>query len=492
MSTTANNCSPGLNLPQISVGTTWDGGPPPPASTEFNIHPGIRIKPNRHEGIVYYSGGYLMAGDMWPTCIDDCVTNFAVRGDDIYAPGKTNFAVRGEDIYAPGKVCNGGCTLGPMHPSEYMTFTIRRTGYLQRPGGVSIEWHPMWPERVGGNLALIEGTMTFKKDTPLEDMHVLSAVMQNYSKQSGSIPLLAVRRNGELPLLCGPQQSFVTPDVGISPSLGLGPTGKYAIDPGGYFAALPTGEGIPTVLFNTGTDPLLFSLVNGSGLGGADFTFPVQGKTFKAGDCLSWRFLVIMDNLDQPVHNLHRVERLWAYYGLDGKHTCGIKVKRGKLVSHFGLVDIAAEGGVLEFEVPKPDFLLDLPLGLRFIGFNPNWAVGQLQVSGYSMGYYTNGANVYRNLGIDDRKMAYLAVYPDNVPLSHSIVGHPVQCDNPQLVIEFAQLNAKPTEYHVAVNNPTDAPIKTVLKKCMDLPGFEFADTAVDVPPGGYQVIREK
>jgi hypothetical protein len=207
---------------------------------------------------------------------------------------------------------------------------------------------------------------------------------------------------------------------------------------------------------------------------------------------LSWRFLAIMDNLDQPVHNLHRVERLWAYYGLDGKHTCGIKVKRGKLVSHFGLVDLAPEGGVLEFEVPAPDFLLDLPLGLRFIGFNPNWALGQLQVSGYSMGYYPNGASVYRNLGIDDRKMAYLAVYPDNVPSSHSIVGHPIQCDNPQLVIEFAQLNAKPAEYHVAVNNPTDAPIKTVLKKCMDLPGFEFADTVVDVPPGGYQVIREK
>ena len=56
------------------------------------------------------------------------------------------------------------------------------------------------------------------------------------------------------------------------------------------------------------------------------------------------------------------------------------------------------------------------------------------------------------------------------MPLSHSIV-YPVQCDNPQLVIEL-ELNAKPTEYHVAVNNPTDAPIKTILKKCMDLPGF--------------------
>ena len=142
--------------------------------------------------------------------------------------------------------------------------------------------------------------------------------------------------------------------------------------------------------------------------------------------------------------------------------------------------------------MPAPDFPLQLPLGLRFIGFNPNWALGQLQKTGYSMGNYTNGANVYRNLATDDRDMAYLAIYPDYVPMSHSIVGHPVQCDNPKLVIEFAQLCANPSEYRVAVNNPTDQPIKTILKKCMDPPGFDFTDKAVEVPPGGYLVVREK
>ncbi|MBU4366519.1 MAG: hypothetical protein L6437_06895 [Kiritimatiellae bacterium] len=44
-------------------------------------------------------------------------------------------------------------------------------------------------------------------------------------------------------------------------------------------------------------------------------------------------------------------------------------------------------------------------------------------------------------------------------------------------------------EPHVAVNNPTDKPIKTTLNKCMDLTGFEFPDTEVEVPPGGYQVV---
>lgn len=80
----------------------------------------------------------------------------------------------------------------------------------------------------------------------------------------------------------------------------------------------------------------------------------------------------------------------------------------------------------------------------------------------------------------------------DNVPLSHSIVRHPIQCDNSNLVIEFAQLSARPIEYHVAVNNPIDVPIKTTLKKCMDLSGFEFPDTLVMVPPRGYIVVKEK
>jgi hypothetical protein len=53
-------------------------------------------------------------------------------------------------------------------------------------------------------------------------------------------------------------------------------------------------------------------------------------------------------------------------------------------------------------------------------------------------------------------------------------------------------LNVQPFEYHIAVNNPTDQPIRTSLKKCMDLPGFDFPDTPVEVAAGGYVVVREK
>jgi hypothetical protein len=53
-------------------------------------------------------------------------------------------------------------------------------------------------------------------------------------------------------------------------------------------------------------------------------------------------------------------------------------------------------------------------------------------------------------------------------------------------------LSIKPLSYRVAVNNPTDQPLKTTLKKTMDLPGFDFPDTPVEVPAGGYVVAKEK
>ena len=64
--------------------------------------------------------------------------------------------------------------------------------------------------------------------------------------------------------------------------------------------------------------------------------------------------------------------------------------------------------------------------------------------------------------------------------------------EDPEWIIEFAQLSAQPPQYRVAVNNPTDAPLKTTLRKCIDLPGFDFPDRPLEVPAGGYLVVRER
>ena len=469
---------PGPRNPKFTAGPTWDGGPRAYIGAQYRVHPAIKIAPATKgarppiEGLWWGSGGRLMEGNVYPTCYDDNVSNAAVECDH---------------VYAPGVVANAYHTLGPRSPSKYMTFTLRRTQYLQRIVGPARMGWPMYAERAGSNVALFEGTVTVKRAARAQGNHLLMLNPYRYPKNDPNVPLWAVRMNNTSPVACGGMSSF-TERYALWPGLGFKDRYRLPIDPGGYVAVFPSQQGNTCVVFNVGREPLWAALPRGR----CHWTLPWANRQLRAGQTFAWRFLVVQDALDQPAHNTHRIERLRQYLGLDGGTGSGIEVKRGKLLSHVGLVDLAPQDGVVEFVVRRPKWLVDVPLGLRFIGFNPNWTVGQFQRVGYSPGFYTRGRNVYRNLATDDRAMVHLAVYPDGSPRTHSIVGHPVQCDAPELVIELAMLSSKPPSYHVAVNNPTDRPIKTTLRKCMDLPGFTFADRAIDVAPGAYVVVRAK
>ncbi|MBI4027503.1 MAG: hypothetical protein HY360_21130 [Verrucomicrobia bacterium] len=458
-----------------ATGPTWDGGPPPPACLRFyTTHPGIRPTTGELEGNFPQFGAGLrnMEGDEYLTCWDESVSNYAAEG---------------HHIYAPGPVLGAYSALGPVFPSKYINVSMRRTLYVQRSAGVTKESHPMWCDRAGGIITLMESTMTLKQDTDIADIHVATVRTENFPPDAPNVPIFAIRQNGATLPVCGSQEACFDRGAGIPKGLGYREQSRYTIDPGGYLAVFPAGEGLTCAIFNAGKDPF-----EAHPSGWWNLQAPIHGERRKAGETFTWRYLVIYDGITQPARNLHRIERLRQYYGLDGKNGSGLVVKRGKLLSQFGLVDLAPENGVVEFEAPPPGFDLQLPLGLRFIGFNPRWTVGQLQIAGYSTGYYTEGKNVYRNLASDDRDIVHLGVYPDFAPAHHSVVGHPVQCDNSNLIIEVTQISAKPPEYHVAVNNPTDAPIKTTLKKCMDLPGFEFPNKEVEVPAGGYAAVKEK
>ena len=461
-----------------SIGQTWDGGGAltPFAGINYRTQPNLIEKDGKTES-------RPMEGYTYATCVDDSVRNIA-----------------GEawNVYAPGSVGNAYSTLGPIQPAEQMTFRLRRTMYVPRVVGPLLDWHAWWSERSGGGMALFEGKMTLKKDVAFGQIGVGGLGLVNFGSRqySGPLPaervaLWAIRKDNDSPPLCGTEETIGPGNVvslGIvdSNSKPMKAWDHFPISRGGYIGTFGVEQGTPSAIFNVGKEDLSyftpfrqFYIAN----------LPAEGK---AGQKFSWSLFYVWDGFDHDVRNLGRLERIRAYFGLDGKGNSGIVVKQGKLLSHFGLVDLAPAKGIVEFEVPQPDFNLDVPLGLRFIGFNPNWTVGQFQISGYSPGFYSKGANVYRNLGTDDRDMVHLAVYTKGVPKTHCIVGHPVQCNAQDLIIEVTHLNDNPAQWYVAVNNPTDKPIKTVLKRAMDLPGFEFPDTPVAVPAGGYQVIKEK
>lgn len=461
---------PGPRMPEFNCGPTWDGGPAGYIGWSYEVHPALQTRDKEVEGTSKKVGGRWMEGNEYPTCYDDTTANYACVGDH---------------VYASGVVAHGYFTLGPVTPSKNMTFSLRRTQYIQRGKGPSLGGWPDQAERVGGNLALFEGTMKLRRDLEAASIDVLSVE----TRVPANVPLIALR-SGEKGLpFCGSQATFE--QAGAAPR-GLGLKGglPYTLEPGGYLALLHNEMGNNCVVFNAGQAPLqLQPICNGAWW---VFSVPLSDAKRKAEETFEWRYLVAMDAIDQTALNMHRIERIRSFYGLDGSNGSGIVVKTGKLLSHFGVVDIEPQKGVVEFEVPRPDWECDLPLGLRFIGFNPNWSIVLHQIEGYSQGFYTNGKDVYRSLALDDRGMAHLAVYPYPVEKTHCVAGHPVQCDAKDLIIEVAMLGSKPPLYHVAVNNPTDTAIKTTLRKCMALPRFEFQDTPVEVPAGGYVVVKKE
>jgi hypothetical protein len=253
-------------------------------------------------------------------------------------------------------------------------------------------------------------------------------------------------------------------------------------------AVLGSGESNNGMVFNVGRQ----TLVANASPWGWFLEADLHDQPVKAGQQITSSIMVVLDALDQQDRTPERVEKVRHYFGLADGNGCGVTVRHGRLISTQGILTLAGDGGVVVLELPKPDWNVALPLGLRFVGFNPNWTIGQLHRQGYLPAFYRRPGVVYRSLGLDDEGVAFLALYPDRASCTQVSVGHPVQCADRDLVIEVAMLSDSPPQYHVAVNNPTDRPIRTVLKRAMDLPGFAFPDTPVDVPPGACLDIREK
>lgn len=454
---------PGPRWPTFSQGPTWDGG-----GHESFIGLYLRCQPVLATTSGQAEGdGRLMEGNMWPVCYDDCCANVAGVA---------------EHVYAPGVVANAYHTLGPIEPSRLMRVELRRTQYLHRAAGVNLDWHPMYPEREGGNLALIEGAVTLKQDAEIRNLAVARLRPEHFNPEGGNVPIWVVRTDDESTPICGSGNTLCK-HYRIPPDAGLPYRSSYPIAPGGYVGLFATELGNNSLIANLGQQDLVFEPY-----GHWELDLKPEPPQGKAGERFRFRYLVIYDSMAREARNLARFERLRSYFGLDGSKGSRIDVRRGALASHFGLVDLKPAEGAVEFIVPRPEFVLDLPLGLRVVELNPNWTAGQLMLEGYTTGYYTSGKGVWRNLAVDDHGIVHVSLFPDRVARSHSVVGHPVVCDNPELRIQFTRLSDEP-RYYVAVNNPTDRPIETTLRKGIDLPGFELPGKPIAVAPGALRVV---
>jgi hypothetical protein len=101
----------------------------------------------------------------------------------------------------------------------------------------------------------------------------------------------------------------------------------------------------------------------------------------------------------------------------------------------------------------------------------------------------------FRSLSLDANGHAYLPIHSGQAALHHLVIGQPIVADaaGKDLFIEVVCLkdaqDGNPPQWHVSVNNPTDASITTTLTQAIALPGLTLAAGPITIPAGGYELV---
>ena len=365
---------------------------------------------------------------------------------------------------------NAWYTSGPKDPSKLIE-SVRRYTEFNRPlvGPNPAGWAAQ-SVRSGAVVANYVNTIRFKQEQVLSKLQLLRS---NWYKD---IPAIFVAGHNDT------HRSYYLGDGGSGMSIPIA-TGDWF----GFYAK----EAYNQVLFINRGDPIIVRVSGGHDSFYIAVLADVEGKTMKAGDEFRFRLFSVSDALDASVSGPRRFKRVRRY--LDQPE--GMELVSGERQSTVGFVQVHAASAdrPVAVRVPRPTEPIGVTLPLRVSGLNPRWSAGLFQLEGYTTGFYTDGRDVYTTLGFDFDGRVYASLYPDQVDMTHVRIGHPVVCDQPELILEVMPRTREGGGYHwrVAVNNPTDQAITTDFRKGMDLPGLAFANQEHTVPAGGYMILSE-
>ena len=212
----------------------------------------------------------------------------------------------------------------------------------------------------------------------------------------------------------------------------------------------------------------------------------IDGTKVKAGESYHHEMFSINEAINTEARGPERFLRVLAYL----RRPENMEVIRGRVLNSPGYFDVEAERNEpIELKVRRPSEAIAVTIPVRVDALNPRWSAGLFQIAGHTTGKYTDGKEVYTSLGFDMEGYVHAALYPDYVPETHVVVGHPIVCDRDELVLEVMPKSSKTGPkyaWHIAVNNPTDQAITANFRRGMDLPGLEFAPQEHTIPAGGY------
>lgn len=436
-------------LPDDVAGFTWDGGPPAsiPLASFQESRPAIETDKGNEEGHRFNQTPLLDFTDEGAVA----VANF--QGE-----------VFDESVL---RVVNPWHTFGPIGgPSKLIEFTLRYREYHNSTIGTPEAGWAGPGIREGINASLFRSEVRFKENVTVQKLTLLHNNLK---------PAVA-----PVQVIIGRAPHTIEQVIDYS---GGTKSETVRLAPGDWFAVvspkIASGH-----LFVVREQPVQLLVAPPSILTiSADFA----GTPVKKGETHQFELFSMGIPLNVPIRDKDAMQRLLAYVN----EPAGMKIVRGKRVASPGFVECAPDNGAVEVSVPRHAEKLNVTLPLRVNGLNRRWSAGLFQKQGYVKGDYGTGANRYRPLGVDQFGFAFVPMYVGLADLTHMVAGHPVIADErgKDLFIQVTHLYEEPHQWHVSVNNPTDKPVKTKLRKAMDLPGFIFHEVEVTVQPGEYRVI---
>jgi len=362
---------------------------------------------------------------------------------------------------------NAWHTYGPKDPATQLTAVRRYTEFNQPLTGVAGTGWAAIGDRSGAAVANFECDLTFLQNLTINEMRLLRT--QWYSPRTAT-------------LVIGRNTPVERPISGTGAIVERVDTGEWFgfYSPESYNNALFVNRGEP-VEVRVNFDP--------SGTFYVWVTADLAGQAVATDEMHHYELFSVNEPLDAE-SGIPRFERILGYLAQPE----GMQVLQGARLPGDEFIDVQADAvnHQVELQVPAPTNAIGITIPVRVHGLNQNWSAGMYQIKGHSTGYYTDGEDEYTSLGFDFDSRVYAALFPDQVPLTHVVIGHPIVCDDPGLMLEVIPRADALGNYtwHVAANNPTDNPITATFQQAMTLRGLSFATQQHMIPAGGYLVLQ--
>jgi len=373
----------------------------------------------------------------------------------------------------PVPVHNAWHTHGPVEPSRLFDFILKFTSF-QRP---SVSVVPAgWAGqaiRKSAAVSTIEGTITFKRDLRSKSLRLL---YWPRPPRGNPVVKMVTASDNETKVI---EVSSLQEDLSVT------------VDRDQWIGFFSPSVANNILFINRGS-PLEFRC----GKPGSNNRLSIwpqgyEGRSIEAGDSHHYELMTVHDPLDVDHLSGQRFQKVVRYL----ENPDGLEMLQGRRLKSSGLLELHADGQVVELRIVRPVNKVHLSLPLQVRGLNPRWTAGFFQIKGANTtGYYGTGENRYTALGFDMQGMVRCSLYPDDAETTHAVIGHPVVADEAgkDLFIQVTHLSENPQRWHVSVNNPTDKDIRTTLRQAIDLPGFSFPTATVSIPAGGYEVLKSQ